>query len=242
MTMHRMSIHPLRQLLVLLIAALSLGGCGEGFTAIRGEDRDVFFPTLRLSHPIIESSRKFGPGDGALEVDLSRARGTSQQTVGAGEAISLNDLQFPGPTDVQLRYDLDVVSAALRMRAPRDKPVYADLLFGALYTGLDIGLQSGSQIAHKEMHDGGGIVGIGIGSYLSDRFMVDARFVFEVLPLNMTRQNNMQSQDLQASYWLTKEVAVTGGYRRWKYRVDTEGSDVNALVWQGFSAGLTFSF
>jgi hypothetical protein len=228
--------------LFVLMATAFLGGCGTGYTAINGKDTDVFFPTLRLNHPLTESSRKFGPGESALEVDLSHGRGSSHQALSAGEMISLNGTIFSGPGDVQQRFNLDVASAVFRIRTPGVEPVYADLLFGTLYTGLDLDLLSGGQTAHKEMRDGGGVLGIGIGSYLIDRLTVDARFVFEVLPFNWTRQSNMQSLDLQVSYWLMKQAAVTGGYRRWKYRVDTDGSDVNALVWQGFSAGLTFSF
>jgi hypothetical protein len=53
----------------------------------------------------------------------------------------------------------------------------------------------------------------------------------------------MKSTELMASYWLTPNVAVTGGYRYWKYQINRDnGSDINDLVWQGFSAGAAFSF
>jgi hypothetical protein len=226
----------------LLTASALLGGCGAGYTAIRGEDDNVFFPSLRVSYPLVMPSSRFGPGEAAVEADFARGRGTSHQALGAGETISFGGTMYAGPVDVRQNFKLDVASAAVRVGIPRNSPVYADLLLGVLYTGLDLNLQSGSQTAYKEFRDGGGIAGIGIGSRLTDRLMLDLRFVFEIIPFNWTRARNMQIVDFQASYWLTQHVAVTGGYRRWKYQIDADGSDVNALIWQGFSGGLAFSF
>jgi len=49
----------------------------------------------------------------------------------------------------------------------------------------------------------------------------------------------MQCLHFSASYWLSPNVAVTGGYRHGKYSIGQHGASViDDLAWQGFGAGV----
>ncbi len=238
----RQRIFPPR-LLILLAAATILAGCGTGLAPVRGEDKNVFFPSVRVSYPLFDHDNLHGLSDKALEVDVSRGRGNGHQTINAGESLSFGGTTLSGPADIQQAFNLDVASAALRFRFPHDTPVFVELLYGVLYTDLDLRLQSGGFSAQQRFRDGGGIGGAGIGARVSDHLILDLRFILDLIPFNFDRLREMQSLDFSASYWLSPNVAVTGGYRHWKYSISRDGaSDIDDLVWQGFAAGVALSF
>ncbi|MGE5172856.1 MAG: hypothetical protein ACM3MD_03410 [Betaproteobacteria bacterium] len=238
----RQRIFP-RRLLILLAAATVLAGCGPGYAPIKGEDKNVFFPSVRVGYPLFDHDNLHGLSDKALDVDVSGGRGNGHQTINAGETLSFAGATLSGPADIEQAFNLDVASAALRFRSPHDTPVFFELLCGVLYTDLDLRLQSAGFSVQQRFRDGGGIGGAGIGARVSDRLILDLRFVLDIIPFNFDRLRVMQSLDLSASYWLSPNVAATGGYRHWKYSISRNGaSDIDDLVWQGFAAGVALSF
>jgi hypothetical protein len=230
-------------LLMLLAMATVIAGCGSGLTPVKGEDNNVFFPSVRVSYPVSDHDSLHGLSDKALEVDVSQGKGNGHQTLNAGEALSFGGTTLFGPVDIQQTFNLDVASAALRFRFPHDMPVFLELLFGVLYTDLDLRLQSGGFSAQRHFRDAGGIGGVGIGAHVSAHLVLDLRLVLDLVPFNIDRARSMQSLDLSASYWLSPNVAMTGGYRQWKYGIRGDGaSDIDNLVWRGLAAGVALSF
>lgn len=225
------------------LAVVGAAGCGPGYTAMRGEDSSVFFPTLRIDHDIRpqEGGRKTAL---TAEFEGSRAAGSGHQTLGAGEQVLFAGQIFTGPADLQQSYTLQTASAMLRLRSDREQPFYVDLLFaGVRFTNLDLNLQSGGVSAQDVLGDVAAAAGIGIGSHLQERLSLDLRFTTDILPFNINRTRFMTTTDLFGTFRVTRTAAVTAGYRRWKYRLDGGNlSDINALAWQGFSAGLLFVF
>lgn len=233
-----------RRLLILLAAATVLAGCGPGFATIRGEDNDVFFPSVRVSYPLDDRDNRHGLSDQAFELDVSRGRGSGRQAINAGETLSFEGITLSGPAEIQEVFNLDAASAAFRLRSPREMgPIFIELLGGVLYTDLDLRLQAGGISAEQDFRDIGAIAGAGVGGRVSDDFILALRYVADILPFNWDRFRIMKSLDFTASYWVSPNVALTGGYRYWKYRINRDnGSDINGLVWQGLAAGAAFSF
>ena len=227
------------RLVALALAVGLLTGCGTGFTSIDGRDNGVLFPSLRISYPIFDQYDLHGQSYYAVEAGVSRGKGVGRQALSPNEKISFAGTTLQGPADVRQDFTLDVADVALRVRFPREALFFMQVLLGYRYKDLDLNLQSGGFSAQQEFRNGGFAGGIGVGSRVTDRLMLELRFV-----LDFNKHNGqMGSVDLTASYWLSPHAAITGGYRRWEYGRNSDfESAIDSLVWQGFCGGLAFSF
>ncbi len=236
---NRMHRFPIIRTVILSLTVGLLTGCGAGFTSINGRDDGVLFPSLRVSYPIFDQYDLHGQSYYAVEAGVSRGRGEGHQALSPTDEISLAGTILPGPADVRQDFTLDVEDVALRARFPREALFFMEVLVGYRYKDLDLRLQSNGLSAQREFRDGAFAAGIGVGSRVSDRLMLDLRFV-----LDFTKNNGqLGSADFTASYWLSPYTAITAGYRRWEYgRYSDVESDIDTLVWQGFCGGLAFSF
>ena len=226
-------------LALLALTASLLTGCAPGYSPIEGQDSRVLFPSVLVSYPIFDRNGLHGQSDYAVEAGVSHARGDAVQTLGSGEMISFAGTILQGPADVRQNFTLDEADVLLRARFPRQSFFFMQAMLGYRYKVLDLSLESGGLSAEQKIRNGGLAGGLGLGSRISDRLMIELYFLID---FNIDK-GQMASGDLTASYWLTPNAAITAGFRRWEYSRSSDGeSGINSLVWKGFSGGLAFSF
>lgn len=221
-----------------IIAGGFLAGCGPPYyKTIRGKDRDVFFPLLRATIPLGDQRDGWvTKSDLAMEMDFSTGKGNASQSLPFGEQVSLGGTVFTGPVVIHQSFTLDYSSLAIRKGTSRDTPLYADLLFGLLYTRMELKLETSTLSARDYYTDVGFLFGVGVGYELLENATLELRLSFDG-----ALDRKMNTAELLVTYWLTRNAGVMGGGRYWKYRRSRTSSD-RELVWQGYAAGLALRF
>ena len=217
---------------------LSLGmlsGCAELLeqTHVAGTDNDAFFPFIRGSivlsrdkqadaaSPDAPATRSAGPslqqGNVALDIDLARVEG--EDTSAAR----------------QRTFDLNFYSLALRgsTRPEQLWGLYLEGLVGLHHSDLTSRSPIGAQATDDET---GLYIGFGAGYAFTDRATVHMRSTAGTLA-----SGAVAMQEVLATYWFTRHVGLSGGYRSWQYANELiiVGYDFR---WRGPAAGLVVAF
>jgi hypothetical protein len=240
------------RVVVMSLACGLLNGCGGiAYKSISGSDNSAFFPSLRFTHPFDEepfpslvsgtsgtSETKPALGavahSAALDLELVRTKGRASESLLPGEQVRLNDMIITGPATFAEDFSLSMVSLTFRNRLFVHPKVYVDVFGGPLYVERDLTLDS---FARSKLSQMGLLVGLGLGWKITNRSTLDFRW----LPLAATADSNIKVVDLAATSWLTDHAGVSAGYRRWHYEEEPDGSKID-LFWEGYSAGLVFSY
>ncbi len=240
------------RVVVVLLSCGLLNGCGGiAYKSISGSDNSAFFPSVRFTHPLDEDSFLSGfPGasekletepapaavahSAAIDLELVRTKGTASESLLPGEQVRLNDTIITGPASFEEDFSLSMVSLTLRTRLFFHPRIYLDLFGGPLYVERDLTLDP---FVRSKLSQMGLLIGLGAGWRITDRTTLDFRW----FPLAATADSNIKVVDLAATWWLTDHAGVSAGYRRWHYEEEPEGSKID-LYWEGYSAGLVFSY
>jgi len=239
------------RVLIVLMSCSLLNGCGSVYKSISGSDNSAFFPSVRFTHPLDEASfLSFLPGasetpvtkpapaavahSAAFDLELVRTKGKASESLLPGEQVRLNDTTITGPASFEEDFSLSMVSLTFRNRLFVHPKIYLDFFGGPLYVERDLTLDS---FARSKLSQMGLLIGLGAGWRITDRATLDFRW----LPLAGTADGNIKVVDLTATYWLMDHAGVSAGYRRWHYEEEPAGSKID-LFWEGYSAGLVFSY
>ena len=240
------------RVVVVSLACGLLNGCGGVvYKSISGSDNSTFFPFARFTHPLDQepfpsvASGTSGTSEtepapaavahsAALDLELVRTRGRASESLLPGEQVRLNDTIITGPISFEEEFSLSMVSFTHRNRFFVHPKIYLDLFEGLLYIERDLTLDA---FARSKLSQMGLVIGLGAGWKIMDRATLDFRW----LPLAGTADSNIKVVDLTATYWLTDHAGVSAGYRRWHYEEEQAGSKID-LFWEGYSAGLVFSY
>ncbi len=253
MTMNKALCFTVMRIVVVSLAGGLLSGCGGiVYKSISGSDNSAFFPSARFTHPLYEepfSSVASGPSgtaepapaavvhSAALDLELVRTKGSASESLLPGEQVLLNDITITGPASLEEAFSLSMVSLAHRNRFFVHPKIYIDLFEGLLQIERDLTLESSSWSVRSKLSQMGLLIGLGTGWRITDRATLEFRW----LPLAGTVDSSIKVVDLTATYWFTDHAGVSGGYRRWHYEEDSTGSKID-LFWEGYSAGLVFSY
>lgn len=237
---------------VVSLACGLLNGCGGiVYKGISGSDNSAFFPSARFTHPLSEepfpslASGASGTSEtepapaavahsAALDLELVRTRGRASESLLPGEQVRLNDTIITGPASIEEAFSLSMVSLAYRNRFFVHPKIYLDLFEGLLHIERDLTLDP---FVRSKLSQMGLLLGLGVGWKITDRATLDFRW----LPLVGTPDSNIKVVDSTATYWLMDHAGVSAGYRRWHYEEEPAGSKID-LFWEGYSAGLVFSY
>lgn len=240
------------RVVIVLMSCSLLNGCGGiVYKNISGSDNSAFFPSVRFTHPLDEESflsifsgaseileTEPAPAavahSAALDLELVRTKGKAFESLLPGEQVRLNDTIITGPASFEEDFSLSMVSLTLRNRLFVHPKIYLDLFGGPLYVERDLTLDS---FARSKLSQMGLLIGLGAGWRITDRATLDFRW----LPLAGTADSGIKVVDLTATYWLIDHAGVSAGYRRWHYEEEPTGSKID-LFWEGYSAGLVFSY
>jgi hypothetical protein len=255
MAMNKALCFTVMRVVVVLLAGGLLHGCGGiAYKSISGSDNSAFFPSARFTHPLHEqpypsvasgasgtSEIKPAPAavdhSAALDLELVRTKGRASESLLSGEQVLLNGTLLTGPVSIEETFSLSMASLAYRNRFFVHPKIYLDLFEGLLQIERDLTLESGSGSVRSKLSQMGVLLGLGAGWKITNRATLDFRW----LPLAATADSSIKVVDLTATYWFTDHAGVSGGYRRWHYEEEPQGSKID-LFWEGYSGGLVFSY
>jgi hypothetical protein len=242
----------MRVVIVLLSCGL-LNGCGGiVYKSISGSDNSAFFPSVRFTHPLAEepflsvfsgslatSGTEPAPAavahSLALDLELVRTEGRASESLLPGEQASLNGTIITGPASFTEDFSLSMASLTLRDRLFVHPKIYLDLFGGLLYVERDLMLDP---FVRSKLSQMGLLIGLGAGWRITDRATLDFRW----FPAAVTDDSGIKIVDLAATWWLTDHAGISAGYRRWHYEEEPDGGSKIDLFWEGYSAGLVFSY
>ena len=251
MAMNKALCFTVMRVVIASLAGGLLSGCGGAYKSISGSDNSAFFTSARFTHPLDEelfqplASGTSGTSEtepalvavdhsAALDLELVRTKGRASESLLPGEQVNLNDTIITGPISFEEEFSLSMVSLAFRNRFFVHPRIYIDAFGGPLYLERDLRLDS---LARSKLSQMGLLLGLGAGWKITNRTTLDFRW----LPLAGTLDGFIKVVDLTATYWLTDHAGVSAGYRRWHYEEEPTGSKID-LFWEGYSAGLVFSY
>jgi hypothetical protein len=201
-------------------AAVLAGGCYSDIVDIRGEDRNMSFPTARVAYDT--------GGPFMVEAAYSRGDGASSQTIPAGRLVDFADVVVLGPAPLSSRYAVAAGHVALAHEF-MIQPDRLGLLcrFGAAVTDLRITANSGATVlgAHDQY---GGLLG-GCGLWLEPvprlRLEWNSDWAYTFTSSVWADWNRV---DLTLGYRLVGQSVLFGGYRWWwlNYDNDNDASDL----------------
>jgi hypothetical protein len=228
-----------------VLAVLSAqGGCTYD-DPIEGSDRSVFFPTGRVTVPIIREGERtlFGPASAwewhatangeeggaatqaqgkairpalGLEIDYAYAHGRSSQGLGAGETARLDRIPIEGPARVRHRYDFHLGTLGARGGIWIRDALGVELLLGGGVSSMDLEVES----AGRGERDGVTTPGTFLGGQVSVRpvrpFTIYARGTWTGVPLALTFLRKNNTAGIETGGELTPRPGV-GLLGGWKW-------------------------
>lgn len=199
-----------------MLVAMLLNACTDNVISIESEDR-VTFTTLETSFPVNREE--------TLKVKLrgSRTSGSYSQTVPDGKMILIEDVQIPGPTEVNGRTDLTYASVSIGTDEIFNTPAMVSKLRGLMYAGV-----AQTNMDLTLIHEGTTYT----NNNRTTEFYMQAGMAYELMPAlhgggtwafsigpDLT---GISEIDLKLDYALFRHLVVMGGYRWLKYNYYVE--------------------
>jgi hypothetical protein len=226
-----------------VLAVLALGGCGTG-TRIEAEDNRVFLPSVRASYNFAkgnEASSESQDGQ-AIEVGMSRARGSGSQVLAAGQSpVFLEGKTFNGPEQLKNEFDFSFTNVSWRLRKSlQDRPMAWEVLLGAGYSRLGLAVSSSTQRAFEHFSTLGPHGGVGVIWRVHPTTSVQARYTrfFTV----SDGVNEVDQGELFLAKALHENLIVRAGYAGWRAKGQVLLSSDFRLRFSGPALGLELSF
>lgn len=223
----------------MLFFAVLMNGCVRyESTVIKGEDKNVLFPSFRMSNNFLPSTSKkiFG-----LDFAASRGYGRSSQKLDASDHVDLGYTDFKGPATVKSKYEISTLSAAVRWGFSVAERVKFEWIGGYGATVMDIELTSGSLFEDEYHETYGPILGTEISVKLLSSLQLYARWRQTGSGM-IYSEATLSEYELGTSVHIMSHLSLFGGYRTWVYEWDNNsGSDIE-LELSGPVAGILLTF
>ncbi len=157
-----MRAHPAFLLLILAPSCTST-------VPIEGEDENVLFSDVRMRWPLSGRRDNADPDvprrsfQTTLEVGGMYGRGTSEQTLRAGEVVELESIPFSGPTTLDTDYGLALGEINVRFGWDFDNGSHLACLAGLGFSSLELEISDGSQVDNDSFFEIGPVFGFAGG-------------------------------------------------------------------------------
>jgi hypothetical protein len=212
------------------LLAATLAGCGTGNTTIDVDDHSVFIPSARISVPLSrQQEAPSEPQNGhAIEIGYTLAKGSSSQSLGAGQAsISFGGQTFNPPRELQCEFDYRHAEVHYRYRRFLDTSpnLGIEVLGGLVNSQLKLSASSPGQGASDKFASGG--ISGGVGAIWKFRPTTSLQTRYSAFVAGETRGNRTELLAVQA---LGANAAIRGGYTWWYVRAEPIGSGSDAAV------------
>jgi hypothetical protein len=212
------------------LLAATLAGCGTGNTTIDVDDHSVFIPSARVSVPLSkQQGAPSEPQNGhAIELGYTLARGSSPQSLSAGQApIRFGGQTFNPPRELQ--YEFEYRQAEVHYRYRRFLAASPNLGFEALGGLVNSQLKfsaSSPGLSASDKFSSGGLSG-GVGAIWKFRPTTSLQTRYSLFAASETRGNRTELFAVQA---LGNNAALRGGYTWWYVRAEPIGSGSDVAV------------
>lgn len=237
----------MRPLVLAVLAAAALGGCGSNpaFKKVEIDDRATLIPSLRVSVPLSRHAEAPSePQAGhALEIRFSGTRGEGSQTHGSGAPINIGQQDFNAPVTVAYDFEYTHAEAAYRWRkVPRAGAWGVEALAGAGFGSLGITATAPGQRAV----DGRDSVGLTLGGGGFWRWRPGTSVQARLTGFWSGDQGGVSSvlrSEVYLVQALGRNIALRAGYAAWQVDSDSNGaaSDIR-LRFSGPALGLDLMF
>lgn len=209
--------------------APALGGCfstSPPAQTIDISDDNAFQPVLRGS--VALTRRDGAPSEArtghAVEFGGTRATGGSDQSLRAGNYVSIGGSTFNGPATLANEFELRQFEILYRFRAiDRESGLGVDLLAGPAVHQLDVAVKSAASRASEDLTSGGPQLGLGVLWRIGRWTSVHLRgfYFFSGDDVGVTKASRVEAYLSQA---LGGYLAVRAGYSSWSLKSDRGGA------------------
>jgi hypothetical protein len=232
----------------LVLGCALLAGCNTTSVDIESEDRNSFFPALRVSYPFFpnpqqESSSPAPRVSGrlALDADVSWGQGDASQALPVGENVNFDGVQFNGPTRVTQDYDLLVGTMNLRGGFGLRDLVFIEGLVGVGATRLDLTLESPLQRESDRSVSLG--PGAGLRGTVAPLSWLEAYVqIHGLIGFGEGEVRTLETVEAALRIAPTSYIAIFAGWRWWDYEQERSGESDLELKLSGPLLGLQFTF
>jgi hypothetical protein len=229
------------------LAALVVAGCaGSSGTGMEVSDRGVVVPSARASIDI-GSSRVAAPSDPhsghAIELGYAHAKGSSTQTLGAGQQpVFVGGQTFSAPQQLNNDASVGFFDIAYRWRRFVDSGAFGiEILGGGTYTSMHYTATSPAQRSSDGLHGWGANAGLGGILRLRPGTSLQARGTW-FGTTEVWGNTNARRFEINFVQALGPNASVRAGFASWDVHSDRNaGSKINATL-SGPAIGIDLHF
>lgn len=202
--------------------------CANPGSELVADDSDSRFGGLSASWEVPRSVQSDGRPPARqllLQLEVSTSDSDDQQSLGAGESVTVDGTTFVGPSALSTGFDLHLATADARVRLRTEHAFGLDVFGGVGFARLELDA-NGSGAATSLEEDGfGPRVGLGLFCELPTRVRLFVEGSFQASFVGGGDIADVQTLDLGLDLRLTDSIELVLAWRRLVYELENEGAD-----------------